>query len=172
MKYIWVFSLLFFTQLSWSAEENTQLTHDYLDIAAESVCKDHEKPEICKAEYKTALLLHQLGKTIGVHNFTADSSNTDNPLVIGIYDESAIKALCEYHENPETCRAEAIKGFFTTRTSTIMEYPPQMPDIVTSRNQFCETYYPEKIENCLSAFNSTENSLKELRDFIGPYYKQ
>lgn len=81
MKYVWVFSLLFFTQFSWSVDENTQATHDSIDIIAETLCKDHENPETCKVEYKAeieVLYLHQLGKTFGLkHNF-AGSSNTNS----------------------------------------------------------------------------------------------
>ena len=86
MQYVWVFSLLFFTQLSWSVDENTQAIHDSIDIIAETLCKDHENPETCKAEYKAEIevLLHQLGKTFGLKHKFADSSNTNSVMT---YDE-------------------------------------------------------------------------------------
>ena len=118
MKYVYVFSLLFFTQLSWSADENTQPTQDHVDIAIENVCKDHEDPETCKAEVKTLLVWGMVRQGLR-HNFSADlsgistimeySPNADNPLELGVYDEIA-KTLYENHENPEACVNIAVES--------------------------------------------------------------
>ena len=108
MKYVYVFSLLFFIQLSWGSG-GTQPTQDHVDTVVEIVCKDHEDLETCIAEEKV-VILHETLKRIGGwnrHNFLADSSdvirptimeyspNTDNPLELGIDDEIAIKTLYE-----------------------------------------------------------------------------
>ena len=178
MKYIWIFSLLLFPQLSWSIDENITQTHykDAFDIAIENTCKDHEEPETCETEYKKAfkiLSLHALGKTMGVKHyfFVLDSPNTNNPLVaiIGPHDELVIQILREDSANPEICKAEAIEGCFTGSSimDSIMDYQPQMPERVAAENLlFCSKYYPENLENCLSSiiFNSPENSLQKLRD--------
>ena len=146
MKY--VLALAFFTQLSWSADEIIKRTQDFVDIAAESACKDHSDPEICRTEFKatmSAILIYQIHK-----NF---------PGTFGLSHQIFLS------NDSEAAIAKTTEGTLST-----VNYLPEGPGVDIS--QFCETYYSKQLEDCLSGFSSTEDSLEKLRNFIGSHYKQ
>ncbi|MCY4512502.1 MAG: hypothetical protein OXB86_02295 [Bdellovibrionales bacterium] len=137
MKYIWIFSLLLFPQLSWSIDENITQTHykDAFDIAIENTCKDHEEPETCETEYKKAfktLFLHALVKTMSLKHAPIESTYKEDPI---LNNENPTKSLCEDHANPETCE----KATKTISLNLLMKNMRVIHDFITdhlSNNPF------------------------------------
>lgn len=107
MKYIWILSLVFFAQLSWSADTAEQ-TPDHLSIMAEAVCKDWPNPETCKEEYiadMTTLLIHALGKTVGLSHIPAQPTSVMDYSQQTSSINTSVSQFCEtyYAETVEEC---------------------------------------------------------------------